>query len=151
MSLIKVVKLDDRATFDKAHEDDIGYDLTCVSVEWVRGGGRNPNRIGLKLGIKVQPPTMMYFQVYLRSSFPQKYNAIMANSVGIIDPGYRGEWRMQIIYFGHRLDAVCDDLIGKKVAQAVPMYLGGTQAEVEICDDLSNTKRGGGGFGYTGE
>lgn len=151
MTSIKVVKLDDRATFDKAHEDDIGYDLTCVSARTIAGGGRNPTLIELTLGIKVQPPTMMYFQVYPRSSFPEKYNAIMANSVGIIDPSYRGEWRMQIIYFGQQAGVLCQTIVGKRVAQAVPMYLGGTQAEVEFCDDLSNTKRGGGGFGSTGE
>lgn len=47
-----------------------------------------------KLGIKTELPNNMYAQLTPRSSI-SKYTPRMANSVGIIDNDYRGEWEMR--------------------------------------------------------
>ena len=136
---IKVKLLHNLATFDRAHADDVGYDLTCCGID--TGG----NLVRLLLGIKVQPPKGMYFNVFMRSSFP-KTGWVLANATGIIDPGYRGEWIMQVYpYRGKRLPEV--DLVGMKVAQAV-LYDTKTPS-VEVVDELTETERGVGGFGST--
>jgi len=69
----------------------------------------------------------------------------MANSIGLIDGGYRGE-----------LIAVCDNIKdvhytvrrGDRLFQLVA--LDGSPIEYELCEELSATTRGSGGFGSTG-
>ena len=137
---IKVKLLHNLATFDRAHGDDVGYDLTCTKVVLTEGGGAT-----LHLGVVVQPPEGTSFRVYPRSSFP-KGGWFLSNSVGVIDPGYRGEWLMKIVpWKWGKTDP--DTFIGKKVAQAV-LYDTMTPS-VEVVDELNETERGVGGFGST--
>ncbi len=156
---IKIQKIHELATFDKAHDDDIGYDLTCVGVEVVEGV------IRLNLGIKVEPPGGYYFQIVPRSSFP-KTGWTQANNVGIIDPGYRGEWKMNICTIPMLAQVPSDKLIGHRVAQAIlckqydhPKYVyhrevnetfGPGYLSVAVVNELSQTKRGEQGFGSSG-
>ena len=85
-SNIKVKKLDDRAKMpEKAHETDTGYDIQFIDIDKIVG-----DVIYFKTGLSVQPPKGYYFEVYPRSSL-SKLPLSMANSVGIIDNGYRGE------------------------------------------------------------
>ena len=80
---IKVKKLNPLATFERVHEDDAGFDLTCTAVTITPYGAT------LHLGVVVESPPGTRFNMYMRSSFP-KTGWSMDNSVGIIDPGYRG-------------------------------------------------------------
>ncbi len=85
-SNIKVKKLDERAKMpEKAHSTDTGYDIEFIDVEKIVG-----DVIYFKTGLSVEPPKGYYFEVYPRSSV-SKLPLSMANSVGIIDNGYRGE------------------------------------------------------------
>jgi dUTP pyrophosphatase len=69
----------------------------------------------------------------------------MANSIGLIDGGYRGE-----------LIAMCDNIKdapytvhrGDRLFQLVA--LDGSPVSYELREELSDTTRGGGGFGSTG-
>ena len=69
----------------------------------------------------------------------------LANSIGLIDGGYRGE-----------LIAFCDNITsesynveaGQRLFQIVAMD--GTSLEIEIVSELSESSRGEGGFGSTG-
>ena len=85
------------------------------------------------------------FYLYPRSSI-SKTPLMMANHVGIIDSGYRGEVIAAVrnmaiddykIEGGTRLFQIC--------APDLKPFL------VEIVDQLSNTERGAGGFGSTGK
>lgn len=83
------------------------------------------------------------FYIYPRSSTGSKTGLRLANSVGIIDSGYRGN-----------LMAVFDS----KTPETLPAYTSLVQIcgpsliplWVEIVDELEETERGEGGFGSTG-
>ena len=70
----------------------------------------------------------------------------MANSIGVIDSGYRGELMVPV-------DNPTDDdyMIkpGERLFQIILPNL--EEFEVEIVDELSETERGDGGFGSTGK
>jgi dUTP pyrophosphatase len=75
-----------------------------------------------------------------------KHPWVLANSVGIIDSDYRGEWMV-------KFKAITDELalpyaVGERVAQVYfERVTDVTFAEVE---ELDQTERGAGGFGSTG-
>jgi dUTP pyrophosphatase len=82
----KVKLLDDKAVMPfRAHEDDVGYNLTFISLDRIEG-----DVLFFKTGVSVQPPNGYYFDVVPRSSI-SKLPLEQANSVGVIDPNYRGE------------------------------------------------------------
>lgn len=82
----KLKILDERAEApSRAHESDTGYDIKMIDVKKVDG-----DTIFFKTGISIEPPKGHYFEVYPRSSI-SKLPISLANSVGIIDSGYRGE------------------------------------------------------------
>ncbi len=70
----------------------------------------------------------------------------LANSVGLIDAGYRGE----IIAV---VDNIKSDVYkierGQRLFQLVAM--GGEEIHFELVDSLSDSTRGSGGFGSTGK
>ena len=75
-----------------------------------------------------------------------KRNLAPANKVGVIDSDYRGEIMVVLHNHGSEAQTVCP---GERIAQLVitPVYTPGFQ----ICDDLTDTARSGGGFGSTGK
>jgi len=75
-----------------------------------------------------------------------KYNLIMANSIGLIDAGYRGE------ILGRVYNLNEEDIEfkrGERLFQLVAPNL--SSFNVKIVDDLSETIRNEGGFGSTGK
>ena len=87
----------------------------------------------------------MCFYMYPRSSI-SKTPLRLANSVGIIDSGYRGELQAPVDNFscqkyiveeGQRLFQICS-------GDLTPFY------NIKIVDSLDQTDRGAGGFGSTG-
>lgn len=146
---VLVDKIDDRATFEKAHKSDMGFDLTCVGVEeFVAADRWDYGSWFLRLGVRVHPPSGYAFALTVRSSFP-KHGWTIANPPGCMDPEYRGEWKLQIIPWGHSQEHP-REFIGKRVAQAylVPV----PTASVQFTSEFEHeTERGNGGFGSTGE
>ena len=84
-------------------------------------------------------------QVRPRSGLSFKKGLSIANSPGTIDSDYRGELKIIVINFSDQ-DVIIEDQ--QRVAQVVlcPVF----QARLEWTEELSNTKRGAGGFGSTG-
>ena len=145
--LAKVKKIHKYATFHKAHDTDIGFDLTCCGYERRGGVWR------LKLGVIIEPRHDLYFMLVPRSSFC-KTGWTQANCIGIIDPDYRGEWMMNISALKRtpKDDAetlFIDQLVGRRVAQAIPQSR--LYGMVEFTEQLTETKRGEQGFGSTGK
>jgi dUTP pyrophosphatase len=68
-----------------------------------------------------------------------------ANKVGVVDCDYRGEVTVALHNHSSEPQTVA---VGERVAQMViaPYYT----ADFELCDELSDTVRGEGGFGSTG-
>jgi dUTP pyrophosphatase len=122
---------------------DAGADLVATSVDFSRDSN---NQIVYGTGLAVEIPEGMVGLVFPRSSI-RNYDLSMANSVGVIDSGYRGEITVtfnlknpkdiQEIY-------VEGDRIGQLVIVPVPLI-----QYVEV-DELSETQRGTEGHGSTG-
>ncbi len=95
------------------------------------------------------PQTPSGFYMYPRSSLGTKTRLRLANSVGIIDSGYRGNLmasldnihpnRPHLAEQGDRLVQICAPDLSPFMIQIV-----------ENSDDLSSSTRGSGGFGSTG-
>ena len=127
----------------RAHATDAGLDLVAMAVEPVR-----PGVFRVDTGVSVEPPPGYFCEVVPRSSI-FKTDFMQANSVGIIDPDYRGRILIMLRYLGAG-DGVAEAqaLVGTRVAQLLVRKL--ELLDVEASDALDTTVRGSGGFGSTG-
>jgi deoxyuridine 5'-triphosphate nucleotidohydrolase len=83
---IKVFKVDERAVVpSKSRYSDSGYDLTIIS-EYKR---LTSNTVIYDTGIQLEIPNGYYVEIVPRSSISRS-GYMLANNVGIIDQGYRG-------------------------------------------------------------
>lgn len=122
------------------HPGDAGLDL--FAPEEVIVGGRETGVIHLQLACEMEGGRP--YLLMPRSSIA-KTPLRLANSVGLIDGGYRGE-----------IVALCDNIsnkpytveIGQRLFQLVAMD--GAPLEIELVTKLSDTSRGSEGFGSTG-
>lgn len=83
--------------------------------------------------------------IYPRSGLSTKFGVSLANCVGVVDSDYRGEWFIPLINHGKSPFTVEH---GMRIAQLIPTKV--IFPEVEICDSLTDTDRGSGGFGSSG-
>ena len=96
-------------------------------------------------GVKLELPEGYEAQVRARSGLAAEYGIGLVNGIGTIDSDYRGEIKICLINLGERDFLVSD---GDRVAQLViARYV---RAELEVCETLSDSERGTGGFGSTG-
>ena len=142
MSDQKIVfkKHDNRAIIPtRAGINEIGYDLTIIEkIKEI-----NPITFMFDTGISVKPPDGYYTEIVPRSSLI-KTGWMMANSVGIIDPTYRGTLKIVMVKVYENaqildIPFVKFQLIVRKIY--TPMI-----KEVDVLDE---TERGEGGFGST--
>ena len=132
----------------RAHPSDVGLDVWVTSVER-RGTGLYFCETGLTLA----PPEGYYVEVIPRSSIVWR-GFILPNSVGVIDPSYRGTLKIPLRYLGEGDPEVeAQALIGERVAQLVLRRLitcavrpCSLEELPPPCDD-----RDQGGFGSTGQ
>jgi len=141
---IKFKKIDARSKLPvKGSLHAACFDVYAHSIKVER-----PNKMIVGLGFSTEIPAGYKGIVIPRSSI-SKTNWVLANSMGVIDADYRGEWMMvfrclgDMIYqplpFG--LDERCGQLYFEKIQDF----------EIEETDELSDTERGEGGFGSTGK
>ena len=139
---LKVKKLAANAVLPhQAHPGDAGLDLFACQAATL-----NPGDTALvKTGIAIELPPETEAQVRPRSGLALKHGITVLNTPGTIDAGYRGEVGVILINHGRAPFAVQP---GDKIAQMVvkPVYA----VDVEEVADLSETRRGEGGFGSTG-
>jgi dUTP pyrophosphatase len=131
---------------NKAHPTDVGYDLTVISV-----AKRISDKTCLyETGLVVCPPEGYYFEIVPRSSLC-KTGHMMSNSIGIIDPDYRGTLKIPVT----KIDDSMPDLtlpFCRFQLLLRPILAESSFAsfvEVQDCSELSVTERGSGGFGST--
>jgi dUTP pyrophosphatase len=117
---------------------DAGADLVATTMS------NHDDHLVYGVGLAVEIPEGMVGLVFPRSSIRQT-DLFMANSVGVIDSGYRGEI---FITFNVKKGATRWYQVGDRVAQLVivPVPL---VKYVEV-DELSETERGIAGHGSTG-
>ena len=122
------------------HKGDAGLDLYVLQDDTFKAWETKK----IKLGISCENQDGKGYFLFPRSSI-SKTPLRMANSIGLIDAGYRGE-----------IMAVCDNIKdydfsikkGDRLFQLVSSDL--SDIEFTIVDELSDTTRGTGGFGSTG-
>ena len=123
------------------HDGDAGLDLYVLEDQTFKPGETGK----IKLGISCENIDGKGYFLFPRSSI-SKTPLRMANSIGLIDGGYRGE-----------IMAVCDNIKdyefsiskGDRLFQLVSADL--SSIEFKIVENLSDSTRGKGGFGSTGK
>jgi dUTP pyrophosphatase len=126
------------------NQGDAGLDLFFPEDMIIRAGGIS---VMVDLGIQCEgkmEDTYVPYYLYPRSSI-SKTPLRMANSVGIIDAGYRGNIMVA-------LDNISDEDYqiqkGMRLFQICPWM--DLKVNLEVVDNLSDSERGNNGFGSTG-
>lgn len=139
---VKIKKLTPHAFIpERATEHSVGFDL--VAIDSYKNHDYKYVEYGTGLSIELEPGYMGL--IFPRSSI-SKTPHTLANSVGVIDPDYRGEIKLRMRYEEDREDM--EYSFGDRVGQLVIIPY--PQIELEEVLELSNTQRGSGGFGSTG-
>jgi dUTP pyrophosphatase len=139
---VKIRRLADAALPCRQTPGSAGFDL-CSNEELVipaHGFG------SVGTGLAIELPEKTEVQVRPRSGLAAKHGIGVLNSPGTIDSDYRGEIR--VILF-NASDTNYQVRRGDRIAQLVF----GVLADVELVEaaSLSQTSRGRGGFGHTGQ
>lgn len=95
--------------------------------------------------LSVEIPEGYEIQVRGRSGLAAKHGIGVLNAPGTIDSDYRGEIKIILFNF-NSVDFIIHR--GDRIAQLVLSKV--TQAKFEITEELTETKRGKGGFGHSG-
>lgn len=126
--------------------DSAGFDLrACIDEDEVEipAGGRHAFPTGI--AIEIGEPGVAGF-VYSRSGLGTKEGLTVSQGVGVIDPDYRGQIIVSILNTSGERRRIRR---GQRIAQLVFMPV--RQAALVRAQELSDTCRGGGGFGHTGK
>ena len=97
-------------------------------------------------GLAMAVPAGFEAQVRPRSGLAAKHGITVLNTPGTIDADYRGEVKVILINLGEEPFTIER---GARIAQLVVAPV--VQADIVEVQDLSETGRGAGGFGSTGE
>lgn len=173
----KVIISNEDSIKNPANDGDVGFDLIACEHPVIVGekvDELNPyyksiSYIEYDTGLKIQPEEGYYSLVYPRSSI-SKTNLVLANSVGVIDNGYRGTIKLRFKYVAQPEDISFYGTI--KQEDYYPSYHACTEVnelkiykkgdrigqlvfvkcEIPTCEigEVSETERGEGGFGSTG-
>lgn len=139
---MKIKRVDPRAKIPEyAHLGDAGLDLRIlddVRLEPMQ-------RIIVGCGSAVSVPRGHVGLLFSRSGLSSKQGVAVANGVGVIDSGYRGEVRIPLINFGDKPACLS---AGDRVCQLVIVPY--RHAHIQEVDDLDDTERGIDGLGSTG-
>ncbi|NTW29684.1 MAG: dUTP diphosphatase [Candidatus Moranbacteria bacterium] len=137
---IEVKKLDPRAKLPvRAHEGDAGLDLCALEGAVIGAGERGVVGTGIAIAV---PPGHVGL-IMDRSGLAAKQG--ITNLGGVIDAGYRGEWKVIML---NTSDKPYDVAAGERIAQILVIPI----ALPEVCEvsELDDTIRGEGHFGSTG-
>jgi dUTP pyrophosphatase len=97
-------------------------------------------------GLAVEIPSGHEGQVRARSGLAARHGVALVNAPGTIDSDYRGEVKVILVNLGQ---AAVPFSRGDRIAQLVVAPV--TRVEIALAEDLSDTARGAGGFGSTGQ
>ena len=117
-----------------------GFDLHSIEDYIIKPMERKLIKTGLAFEIEEGYEV----QIRPRSGLAFKHGITVLNSPGTIDADYRGEIMVLLINLGSEEFEIKK---GERIAQAVVSPV--VQAEFEEVEELSQTKRGEGGFGST--
>ena len=137
---VKIKKLHKDAVVPKyAKNGDAGLDLTAISEVW----NEDNTMVTYDTGLSIEIPEGYVGLLFPRSSI-SKTSLILSNSVGVIDSGYRGSIMCKYRYSDEGFIYDIGDRIGQLIIIPYP------QIEFEEVEELSETERGAGGYGSSG-
>ena len=135
---IRIKKTQQNAIIPKySKQGDAGLDLTVTSIERI-----DSEHIKYGFGLAIEIPKGYVGLVFPRSSC-YKQRQILSNAVGVIDSGFRGE--ISAVMIGTSSESY---KVGERAAQII--ILPYPEIESIETDELSETERGKGGYGSTG-
>jgi dUTP pyrophosphatase len=138
---MRLLVINNNKYFKQAYEGDAGVDLYCD--EDVTFLPFETKLVDLKVKCKMVDDSgnPVSYYLYPRSSI-YKTPLRLANSVGIIDSGYRGNIKMP-------LDNKSDEIFVLKAGKSISQICSPTLSKlyVIIVDKLDETERGANGFG----
>jgi dUTP pyrophosphatase len=139
MTVLKFKALNSKAIIPSyAHADDAGFGIYSVEEKVLKP----MEYFAVATGVSSEIPNNYFVSIRDRSSMAIKGIHVMG---GVIDAGYRGEWKMIMINLSgndYKIE------LGDKIAQGI--LQSAKQPKIEIVNDLSDSSRGTGGFGSTG-
>lgn len=140
---LKVKRLDPGIPMPRyAKPGDAGFDLRAT-----KGMAINPGEtVMVGTGLAVEIPVGHVGLVFPRSGLASKKGVNLANCVGVVDSGYRGEVKLPLHNAGR--DAV---YVSRGVRCAQMAVVPFAACELVESDELADTERGAGGFGSSGE
>lgn len=97
-------------------------------------------------GLSIELPNGTFGAIIARSGVATKRGLAPANKVGVIDSDYRGEYVVALHNHSNETQWVNPN---ERIAQLIVMPY--VPIDFEECEELSDTERGDGGFGSTGE
>lgn len=141
---VNIIRLNNEAVIPQyAKHGDAGMDLVSIGVN-----NDHEDYIEHSTGLAIEIPEGYVGLIFPRSSISSK-SQVLANSIGVIDSGYRGEIKIRFKRLlnlnsgvGHYNNG------GDKIAQLIIMPY--PQIELQEVQELSSTERGTGGFGSSG-
>jgi dUTP pyrophosphatase len=140
---LPVAKLKDDAVLPtRAHAGDAGLDLYACETAHIGPG----ERWSVGTGVAVEIPDGHAGLVLPRSGIARDHGISLVNSPGLIDSGYRGELR--VLLLNNDPAETFRVGVGDRIAQLLLTPI--ATAEPVETDGLTESVRGGGGFGSSG-
>ena len=123
-----------------AHSGDAGFDIYAVSSKLIK---KRTHEV-IATGIVSEISKGWFVSFRDRSGLAAKHGIHVLG--GVIDSGYRGEWKVILANFGNK-----DYKVEKRERIAQGILQPAPQAQIKQVKKLSKTQRGKGGFGSTGK
>lgn len=123
-------------------EDAAGFDLYMPQAGHIPAGGKTK----VMLGFAAAVPRNHVAIIVPRSGVGARDTLELANTAGVIDADYRGEWMASLkTKDGKEFSWEAGDRLLQAIVIPVP------KVTLELVDSLDDTKRGEGGYGSTGK
>lgn len=141
---INFKKLNNNATIPtRGSEHAAGYDLYAAIDAPIVIHPHCIEKIGT--GLSFELPEHTFAAIFARSGLATKQSLRPANCVGVCDSDYRGEY-IVAMHNDSEIQKIIEP--GERIAQMVLMPY--VEMQFKEIEELSETKRGDGGFGSTG-
>lgn len=143
--MLKIMKLRDAAVIpERKTVGSAGYDLcACIDKPLTVEYG---DMVVIPTGLAMEIPEGYAGMIYTRSGLGVKFGLHVSNGVGVIDSDYRGEIHVGLRHSGKEPYTISPN---DRIAQLILMPV--FTPQVEEIFALTETERGGGGFGSTGK
>ena len=142
---VRIKKLNDLAKIPtRGSKFSAGYDLYAATNYDIQIPPHSTVKIGT--GLAMDLPYGYFGTIFARSGIATKRGLRPANAVGICDADYRNEY---IVALHNDTDEIQTIQAGERIAQLI--LLPYQDIDFKEVNELSNTDRGMGGFGSTGE